>query len=133
MHLNSQGEIVVEEWLKTGTMRPRVRVDSFVVMPNHLHGILVIRNDDGRGTLQRAPTVECFGRPTSDSIPTMIRLFKSATTKRINMMRGIPGASIWQRNYYEHIIRDEEELNQIREYIAYNPSQWDNDSEYTAS
>lgn len=63
----------------------------------------------------------------------MIRLFKSATTKRINMMRGIPGASIWQRNYYEHIIRDEEELNQIREYIAYNPSQWDNDSEYTAS
>jgi putative transposase len=72
-------------------------------MPNHIHGIVVLMGS--RGTLQRAPAVERFGRPTSDSIPTILRLFKSATTKRINTLRATPGAAVWQRNYYEHIGR----------------------------
>ncbi|MDK2873104.1 MAG: REP-associated tyrosine transposase [Desulfomicrobiaceae bacterium] len=143
MRLNEIGKIVWDEWLKTAELRPRVVLDAFVVMPNHLHGIIVLV--DGRGTLQRAPTsiqrtptstqhaptspqhtltVERFGKPTSDSIPTIVRLFKSATTTRINILRGTPGMPVWQRNYYEHIIRNEESLRRIRQYIADNPERW---------
>ncbi len=82
-----------------------------------------------RGTLQRAPTVEQFGKPTSNTVPTIVRLFKSASTKRINEMHHTPGVPVWQRNYYEHIIRNDDELNHIREYIAGNTAQWELDRE----
>jgi len=122
MRLNEFGEIVCDEWLKTEIIRPRVQLDVFVIMPNHIHGIIIVNDVDGccRGTLQRAPTIEQFGKPTSDSIPTIIRLFKSATTKRINEYRNTPAVSVWQRNYYEHIIRNETEWQRIRQYIANN-------------
>uniref|UniRef100_A0A7C4RTW2 Transposase n=1 Tax=Desulfatirhabdium butyrativorans TaxID=340467 RepID=A0A7C4RTW2_9BACT len=126
MRLNDIGRIVHDEWLHTADIRPNVELDAFVVMPNHFHGIIVLH---GRGTLQRAPTVEQFGKPTSNTIPTIVRLFKSAVTKRINEMRGSPGVPIWQRNYYEHVIRKDESLNRIREYIMTNPIHWDDDEE----
>lgn len=127
MQLNDAGRIVADEWIKTAEMRNNVELDEWVVMPNHFHGILVVTN--GRGTARRAPTLEQFGQPVSGSIPTIIRSFKSAVTKRINEMRGMPGAKSWQRNYYEHIIRNNDELNRIREYIANNPVQWGMDRE----
>ncbi|MGQ9494511.1 MAG: transposase, partial [Anaerolineae bacterium] len=86
-----------------------------------------------RAPTQRALTMERFGKPTSDSIPTIVRLFKSATTKRINEMRGLPGSPVWQRNYYEHIIRNEESLHRIREYILTNPLRWAVDRENPAA
>jgi REP element-mobilizing transposase RayT len=141
MRLNRLGEIVHEEWFKTADMRANVELDAFVIMPNHIHGIIEIHADDRRGTLQRAPTkqrvptkqhphtIERFGKPTSNSIPTILRLFKSAVTKRINKMRGTPGLPVWQRNYYEHIIRNDDELARIREYIVDNPLKWELDRE----
>jgi REP element-mobilizing transposase RayT len=129
--VNDVGGIVHEEWLRTASLRPRVTLDAFIVMPNHVHGIIVL---GGRGTLQRAPTdqhaptdgatVERFGRPTSNSLPTIVRLFKAATTKRINEWRGTPSAPVWQRSFYEHIIRNEAALNRIRQYILDNPARW---------
>lgn len=83
----------------------------------------------GEGTLQRAPTVERFGKPTSNTIPTIVRLFKSVTTKRINELRDAPGVPVWQRNYHEHVIRDESEWECIRVYIQSNPYNWAEDSE----
>lgn len=132
MCLNEVGHIVRDEWMKTAILRPRVLLDAFVVMPNHIHGIIVLP-DDRRGTLQRAPTGERFGRPLSNSIPTIVRLFKSTTTKRINEHRGTRGAPVWQRNYYEHIIRSDESLNRIRQYIADNPLRWVMDRENPAA
>jgi len=128
MRLNDVGGMVHDEWLRTADMRPNVELDAFVVMPNHFHGIIIL-HPDGRGTLQRTPTttVEQFGKPTSNTVPTIVRLFKSASTKRINEHRGTPGVSVWQRNYYEHIIRNEESLNRIRQYIYENPARWDMD------
>jgi len=71
---------------------------------------------------------EClFGQPVPGSIPTIIRSFKSAVTKRINQMYETPGVKLWQRNYYDHIIRNEYELKRIREYIANNPVKWEFD------
>ena len=127
MMLNAEGQIVAEEWIKTAEIRNNIELDEWVVMPNHFHGILVI--NECRGTARRAPTVEQFGKPVSNSIPTIIRSFKSAVTKRINELRNSPGAKIWQRNYYEHIIRNEDELNCIREYITNNPLKWEFDKE----
>ena len=144
MRLNAAGRVVIEEWARTAAIRPRIGLDTYIVMPNHIHGIIVIGGAGCRGTLQRAPTderqptsdsmqraptVERFGQPTSDSIPTIIRLFKSAATKRINEIRRTPGVTVWQRNYYEHVIHNDESLNHIREYIVNNPAQWEYDRE----
>ena len=134
MKLNEAGRIAYNEWIKTPEMRPTIELDAFVIMPNHIHGILIINDPDtGRGTMHRAPTgnrnnqVEQFGKPTSNTIPTIIRGYKSSVTKQINILCNKPGMPFWQRNYYEHIIRSREELNRINEYIINNPAKWDED------
>jgi REP element-mobilizing transposase RayT len=131
--LSEDGRLVDECWHLLPRHFPNVELDAFVLMPNHVHGIIWI-TDMGmdRGTACRAPTVERFGHPVSHSLPTIIRSFKSAVSQRINERRTIPGVLVWQRNYYEHIIRSDEELNRIREYIANNPAQWAMDPENPA-
>jgi REP element-mobilizing transposase RayT len=127
MYLNDIGAIVYSEWAKTEDIRDDVVTDAFVVMPNHFHGILILFESRDRGTGPRAPTFENFGKPTRHSIPTIIRSFKATVTKQINEIRETPGKPVWQRNYYEHIVRNENELNRIRRYIIENPMKWDSD------
>lgn len=130
--LNKYGETIQNEWIKTGKIRGNVIIDTFIVMPNHLHGVIVI---DGVGAHCNVPLqnktgqTEKFGRSTKNSIPTIVKLFKSTTTKQINKIRNAPGIDVWQRNYYEHIIRTNAELNRIRQYILENPLKWESDSE----
>ncbi|GBD93135.1 hypothetical protein BMS3Abin05_00718 [bacterium BMS3Abin05] len=128
MVLNEWGEIIKIEWVKTSQLRANVKLDAFVIMPNHIHGIIVLNNmDDCRDTARRVPTTakphqtEQFGKPVSGSLPTIVRSYKSAVTKRINDLRQTPGAPVRRRNYYEPIIRNENELSKIREYILNNP------------
>ena len=130
MMINKLGTVVRNEWSKTAELRKNVFLDEFVIMPNHLHGIIVLL-DGGWGTEHRAPTKEYeqFGKPTSNSIPTIIRSFKAITTKNINQIRNSPGLPVWQRNYYEHIIRNEYKMTRIREYIQNNPLKWELDEE----
>jgi putative transposase len=128
MKLSDKGEIVKKEWLKTAVIRPYVRLDQFVVMPNHFHAILWIEKDD-RGTARCAPTISRFGKLQSESLSSIIRAFKAAVTKNINILCKRSGLPIWQRNYYEHVIRDESALNRIREYIINNPCSWELDRE----
>ncbi|MCJ7459093.1 MAG: transposase [candidate division Zixibacteria bacterium] len=128
MELNERGIIVKREWLKTAELRKDIILDEYIIMPNHFHGVILII-DDGRGTARRAPTVERFSRPVANSFPTIVRSFKSAVTNRINQIRGTPGASVWQRNYYEHVIRNEDKLFKIRQYIQNNPLKWHLDRE----
>jgi putative transposase len=127
MRLNECGMAVHEEWLRTAELRENVEIETCTVMPNHMHGIVVITN--GRGTARRAPT-ERFGKPVADSIPTIMRAFKSASTKHINVIRRTPGTPVWLRNYYEHVIRNDEELKAIRQYILNNPANWTTDENY---
>jgi len=126
------GKIVRDEWNQTSVLRPNIELGEFAVMPNHFHGIIIIV--DGRGTARRAPTgdistVEQFGKPVAGSIPTIVRSFKSAVTRQINLFRSTPGVPVWQRNYYEHIIRDEKSYLEIAQYIFDNPAHWETDSE----
>jgi putative transposase len=138
MVVNHAGRIVDQCWYDIPSHFPHIALDQYVVMPNHLHGIIVISEGRGtaccRGTACRAPTTteEQFGHPVVGSVPTIIRSFKSAATKRINEIRNTPGAKLWQRNFYERIIRNDDELNRIREYIANNPLQWEMDRENPA-
>lgn len=144
MRLNAWGEIVRAEWLRTAVVRPYVVVDAdeFVVMPNHVHGIIWIVGDDGGvgatrvgatrvGATQRVAPTSPRG-PASGSIGAIIGQFKSITAKRINALRNTPGAPVWQRNYYEHIIRNEAEWQRIRQYIQDNPARWEADRENPA-
>ena len=103
-----------------------------MIMPNHLHGIIVIA-DVVKGGSRPGFAALCPGTtaPTEKRKPIgrLVGAFKTVSTKRINHPRNTPGLKIWQRNYYEHIIRNDDELNRIREYIANNPAQWEMDRE----
>lgn len=139
--LNEYGKVVEEEWLKTPRMRTRVELDEFVVMPNHLHAIMMIQ--EGAATMSMVvgahsmPTVGAHSsaplRRMPQSLGSLIAGFKSAVTKRINILRMSPGVPVWQRNYYEHIVRDEDDMNRIREYIVNNPVRWADDENNPAT
>lgn len=127
MRLNTLGENVRAEWEITERLRAEIELGPYMIMPNHFHGVIWIVDDRGRGTAQRDPTVEQFGKPVAGSIPTIVRAFKSAVTRQINQVHQTPGAPVWQRNYYEHIICDERAYQTIAAYILDNPRQWEGD------
>jgi len=143
MTLNEFGQIVEEEIKKTEEIREYVKIDKYVIMPNHIHIIFVINDDrrgtarrarndiiyDHKGTARRAPTNEQYQKPVKNSIPTIVQSYKSAVTKRINLLRNTPGIPVWQRNYYEHVVRDERGMNRIRRYVINNPPNWEYDQE----
>ena len=125
--LNVLGKITVREWLKTFKIRKNIQLDGYVIMPNHFHGIIILT--DCKGTMNRALDYESFGKPIPGSIPTIVRMFKSAVTREIKRLDYPFFYSIWQRNYYEHIIHNENKLNCIRKYIQENPLRWQYDKE----
>jgi putative transposase len=135
MILNRLGSLVQENWRDIPGHRPFVDLLEDQVMPNHLHGIIVIKDKSTttQGTMNRAPTnkIEAFGKPNPGSIPTIIRLFKAGVTRQVGIspMRELYGA-IWQRGYYEHIIRSEAELIVRIDYIRNNPKNWEKDLYY---
>ena len=132
MHLNEFGSIAEAAWRDIPNHFRGVQLDAGVVMPNHIHVILILAAPDRRGAACRAPTPIAFGPPKPESLATIVRSFKSAVTRQSNRIRGTPGAAIWQRNYYEHIVRNEQDLRTIRDYIADNPARWADDKENPA-
>lgn len=140
MILNEIGHIIYNEWLNTMHIRPNIRLHHFVVMPNHFHAIVEIlfkANIDN--------TMDKFKSP-SQTIGAIIRGFKSSTTKQINkllnenngklpfLINGLIfsfNKTIWQRNYHDHIIRNEQSYLYIAEYIENNPLQWELDCFYS--
>ena len=121
MQLTLLGQLVYAEWQKTAVIRPNIYLDAFVVMPNHLHGIIVIFFNEAPlvgATRRVAPTLQ------SGSLGAIIGQFKSVVTKRYRRFRKNDESPIWQRNYYEHIIRNERAYFAIREYILSNPVNW---------
>ena len=190
MRLNQVGEIVETAWQAIPDHFPQVSVDEFVVMPNHVHGVLVfhdvgdsdggnadVGDSDGGNTnvgnnnvvnsdvgnsdvgAQHAAPLRLNGvsgrlssvvpasgaqhaaplppRPppcvplnvAPGSLGAVVRSFKSAATKKVNESRGVSGPGLWQRNYFEHIVRDDGSLARIRQYIRDNPARWAIDGE----
>jgi REP element-mobilizing transposase RayT len=133
MQLNQYGSIVAQTYQWLSQRYPYVCLDEWIIMPNHLHGIMVLTDTPCRGDSRTAPTstVPIQNISTSSNHVSKTKLlgrliagFKSASTKQINILRNAPGTPIWQRNYYEHIIRNQTALDRIREYIINNPISW---------
>jgi putative transposase len=159
MILNEEGQIAFNEWYKTFELRKNMEPDVFMVMPNHIHGIVVItpyEENACRGVLhtphshnmpashhtspvkqkvsaQNNKTNNNQGvcntplRSPSANIGAMVRGYKSSVTKQINQFYHCNGFAVWQRNYYDHIIRDAASYFKISNYIKHNPETWEDD------
>ncbi len=178
MRMNEAGRTAQTVWHGLPDHYPNVELDAWVVMPNHVHGIVVLvdpapvvtavgagsvgagsvgagsvgAGSVGAGSVgagfKPAPTIPTAGHHPAPMMPTaadypvpapavttrhglseIVRAFKTFSARHINTWRGTPGVSVWQRNYYEHIIRDDAALHRIRDYIATNPAHWADDAE----
>jgi putative transposase len=135
MHPNELGELVIAEWQRTSVVRPNVQLDCHIVMPNHFHGIIVIHERVGatRRVAQNIAGASHRLAPTrfrADSLGAIIAQFKSKATKQIRATTGDSIFQVWQRNYYEHVIRNEADLAEKREYIDNNALKWELDEYY---
>lgn len=130
------GWIAAGCWLAIPRHFPGVGLDAWIVMPDHIHGIIEIRRGEAFGSrpepkekaLPPNASPLHMSRPrgtTPQSLAAIIQNYKSLSARRINRWRGTPRSPVWQRNYYEHVIRDEEDLGRIREYILANPAAWE--------
>ena len=126
MRPNDFGDVVAASWNDIPEHHPQVALDEFVVMPNHVHGILLLVDN------RSAPGNVVQGRssgPASGSLGAVVGSFKSAVTRGINRLRGCPSVPVWQRSYHDRIIRNDDELRRIRTYIRENPLRWALDPE----
>ncbi len=119
MRLNAAGRMVEETWVGLPSAFGTVSLNVFQVMPNHLHGVLVI---------------EPSGQERGVALPDVMQCFKALTTKRYAHGVGRHGwprfdGRLWQRSYYEHIVRDDRSLERVREYVSANPANWSHDRE----
>ena len=131
--LNDFGTIVKQEWEKSSTIRKEIILHEYIIMPNHFHAIVELAAQDKENTLiGRGDRPVAQNGPTKKSIGALIAGFKSSVTKQINIIRNTPGKTVWQRNYYEHIIRDETNYMKIAEYIIYNAIKWKDDKYYAS-
>jgi len=133
MRLNRNGNIVERVWTNLPNHYPQITLEAFVVMPNHVHGIVIIHEGDddyGRGGSETRPyewgaikrdRMMCHG------LPEIVRAFKSFSARRINQLQHMQGVAIWQRSFYDHIIRGDQDLQNIWEYIQTNPQKWQED------
>ena len=156
MVLNDMGRVVESVWCQLPEHFTNIHLDEYMIMPNHFHGILHINEFVGVvgvvgvvGAKQGSSALPAFdlcgnlGKAgealalplhhlrgsASGSLCSIVQNFKSVSTRKINRLRNNPGCPVWQRNYYERVIRNEDELSRAREYIVNNPMKWELDKE----
>jgi len=115
MCLSAAGAIVAETWLALPASEPDLHLDSWVVMPNHLHGIIALHDTD---------------EPRAHDLSAIVGRFKAVAARAINRRRGTEGEPVWHRSFYDHIVRNDADLDRIREYVANNPARWEVDRFY---
>jgi REP element-mobilizing transposase RayT len=129
MRLHPYGRMAETCWHALPEHFPNVVLDEFVVMPNHIHGIMIFQESQHVGAQHAAP----LQNVASGSLGAIVRSFKSAVTRAINIHRAernLAPVHVWQRNFYDRIIRDEKELNDTQRYIIENPQHWETDKNH---
>lgn len=122
---SAEGIIADERWRAIPGHHPGVSIDAWVVMPDHVHGILIIDREEPASPIEPDAVSDDSPRgPAAGSVGAIVGSFKAGVTRRINLLRSTPDATFWQRNYYEHVVRSEADLERIRRYIAENPARW---------
>jgi REP element-mobilizing transposase RayT len=135
VRLNDDGLMIEAEWIKLPKHFPQARLEDYVVMPNHLHGIVVAGRGEASASSQLpsnergadASPLQPHGTHRG-SLGAIVQNHKSVSSRRLNARRGTPGLPAWQRNYYEHVVRNRADLDRIRRYIRDNPARWAADS-----
>jgi putative transposase len=125
IQLSEFGKIALKHWDEIPKYFPSAELDEFIVMPNHIHGIIVLH--EPVGAIHESPLQMTRPQRRKMVLPGIIGKFKMIAAKEINTVRHTAGSPVWQRNYFERIIRDDKELNNIREYIVNNPLKWRED------
>lgn len=126
------GSVAKDAWLDLSVYYSNLVLDEFCIMPDHLHAIIRLMEVCKGGSTDNSQRVMRTAETRPDdlkSLTEIIREYKSFTARKINAMRGTTGTPIWHRSYHDHIIRDEVELNQIRQYIIENPLKWELEKE----
>lgn len=128
VYMSEIGKVLFECWLEISNHFDNVKLDDWIIMPNHLHGVIAIEDNDfdkdGRDTTCHVSTVRKFGYMQPKSLSSIIQAFKASVKRECNK-KGLDFQ--WQSNYYEHIIKNDEDYARIKEYIANNPINWQND------
>jgi len=131
MILNEYGNIVKDTWYDLPNHNSNIELDEFITMPNHIHGIIVlnhnINNKDNVGTGSEPVPTNMSINKKHHGLSEISRQFKTFSSRRINRKRKSVGKPLWQRSFYDHIIRNEKSLIHIREYIRINPMKWETD------
>ena len=141
MKLNEYGVIVNDCWIDLPNHYSNIKLDAFCIMPNHIHGIIVI--DNGK-MVKNAGIVDSGFKPESTILPLsmvspiirrhglfeFVRALKTFSARRINELRKSVGKNVWQSRFYDHIIRNDESLQRIRNYIVNNTKSWHDDTMY---
>lgn len=135
MHLNEPGRMIYSCWRELSSHYPTIELDYFTVMPNHIHGIIFLV---GAGFPRPGVPPGAVGGETpplqkNPNLSTIIGYFKYQSTRQINGARQTPRAKVWQRSFYDHVIRDDDSLNRVRSYIETNPLRWHLDRENLAA
>jgi putative transposase len=159
VELSRFGQLVQQTWEGSPRHYPHVELDAFIVMPNHIHGVIFLLGDanpvgagfkpalvlggqtgpasteavhsTAKAGLKPAPT-DAAATPKRHALPEIIRAFKTFSARAINQQLGSAGQPVWQRNYYEHVIRNDRSLEALRNYIESNPLKWAEDPENPA-
>jgi REP element-mobilizing transposase RayT len=126
MVLNDLGVIVLKCWHDLPKHYTNIILDEFVIMPNHIHGIIRIENVE----TGLKPVSTTTNRNKNHGLSEIVRALKTFSSRNINIIRQVSGTPVWQSRFYERVIRNEDELNKIREYIINNPLNWEQDENY---
>jgi len=133
MYLNDYGKIARKCWEEIPKHFPNVKIDLYIIMPNHIHGILWLCDSEvdvgeRHASPLHLPHLNGNQIIKKPKLYTVVGSFKSAVTKKINILNDHSGKSMWQRSFYEHIVKDDISLNKIRKYIQFNPLNWYRDN-----
>jgi REP element-mobilizing transposase RayT len=131
MKLNPSGKIAFDQWMRLSKRFPLSDFSIFVIMPNHVHGILFMKGagDEPQNNHDQPSTLRPYSsfHVIPGSLGAIVRAYKASVSFRINKMLNLDHPPIWQRNYYDHIIRNEDDFENIWKYIEANPRKWDED------
>ena len=141
MAVNELGKIVAQTWFEIPGHFPTVELGEFVIMPNHIHGIITIVDEATHASQLHRDASQLPGNeglvtpgrpqgPSPSSLGAIIGSFKSASTKMAHRQANYEYKTLWQQNYYEHVIRDDKDFESIHAYILANPMNWEKDEEY---
>jgi putative transposase len=130
MALDAFGKIADSCWREIPNHFAGIKLGRHVIMPNHMHGIIVLHGRVRSVATDALSNTRAFGTLEAKSIPAVVRSYKSAVTKLVRKTTGNAHLRLWQRNYYEHVIRDEDDFRATSEYIRLNPARWKFDENF---